>query len=104
MPDRPTFMYVGIPAEIRIQCVARDIHTLKLLAQRFVQLKTSPVIREVQQPALAQDLHRRMNQLRVISLHVEGFLHATGIGERRWIQQHQVVALVLLLQPITPKW
>ena len=88
-----------IALKIRIQGRGRDVLHAELRAESRIEFEAPPVIGEVQNAVRPHHLHRGMDQLHVVPLHIKRVRHPAGIGERRGIQQHQVVILPAGLKP-----
>src|SRR5579884_3826857 len=67
--------------------------------RRLVELESAKVVREHDQAAGRQAFAAQVEQPDVIALHVE-IRGALGIGERRWIDEDQIMASGIALQEL----
>ena len=67
---------------------------------RLLQLEALVVGNKNQLAILRQQIQSVTNQLHLIALHIQGVVHALGIGKGGWIQINKIELLIRFFQPL----
>ena len=89
-----------IALEVLVQGLRGNILHLILFFQRRIQAESAEVVGEIQHPARRQPRHGHVQQLHMVALHIEHIVQTLGVGERRRVDEDQVILAAILFQPL----
>ena len=100
MLDVPHAVRLSRSREIFVDVFPGHIFDAEMTTDERVELKSSTMCREDQEPLLFYAIHGFFDEFPVITLDVKCAVHAFRIGKRGWVEQDNVVSIFLIFNPV----